>query len=111
MTTSSSIGGNHPKSSSECWQARDAWWKCLDLYDNRESDCQKQIEQLHLTCSPSLVHFFEERRKKLIAEKPTRKLMLSQNALHTYLTDFRNNANHNFSSHQTSFPFEGDDDD
>ncbi|CAF4096259.1 unnamed protein product, partial [Rotaria sordida] len=26
-----------------------------------------------------------------------------------YLTDFRNNANHNFSSHQTGFPFDDDD--
>lgn len=34
--------------------------------------------------------------------------MLPENALHTYLTDFRNNANHNFSSHQTSFPFDDD---
>jgi hypothetical protein len=37
--------------------------------------------------------------------------MLPKNILHNYLTDFRNNANHNFSSHQTAFPFDDDDDD
>ncbi|CAF0909753.1 unnamed protein product [Adineta steineri] len=116
MTTSSSIGENDIKfnssssSSSVCWQARDAWWKCLDLYDNCESKCQKQIEQLHQACTPKMVQFFEERRKKLTEDKPNRKLMLPQNALHNYLTDFRNNANHNFFSHQTGFPFDDDDD-
>ncbi|CAF1148986.1 unnamed protein product [Adineta steineri] len=115
MTTSSSIGENDIKfnsssSSSVCWQARDGWWKCLDLYDNCESKCQKQIEQLHQACSPKMVQFFEERRKKLTEDKPNRKLMLPQNALHNYLTDFRNNANHNFFSHQTGFPFDDDDD-
>ncbi|CAF1288999.1 unnamed protein product [Adineta steineri] len=116
MTTSSSIGENDIKfnsssSSSVCWQARDAWWKCLDLYDNCESKCQTQIEQLHQACSPKMIQFFEERRKKLTEDKPNRKLMLPQNALHNYLTDFRNNANHNFFSHQTGFPFDDDDDD
>jgi hypothetical protein len=39
-----------------CWQARDAWWKCLDLYDNCELKCQKQIDQLHHACSAQMVH-------------------------------------------------------
>ncbi len=59
MTTSSTIGENDIKSNSSslslCWQARDAWWKCLDLYDDCQSKCQKQIEQLHFACSPQLV--------------------------------------------------------
>jgi hypothetical protein len=57
------------------------------------------------------VQFFEERRAKLTQGKSNRKLMLPENFLHNYLTDFRNNANHNFSSHQTAFPFDDDDDD
>ncbi|CAF0896138.1 unnamed protein product [Rotaria sordida] len=100
---------NTNSSLSTCWQARDAWWKCLDLYDNCESKCQKQIEQLHRDCSAQMVQFFEERRAKLTQGKTKRKLMLSQDILHNYLTDFRNNANHNFSSHQTGFPFDDDD--
>ena len=49
---------NHKTNSSSlsnCWQARDAWWKCLDLYDNCEAKCQKQIEQLNEACSIQLV--------------------------------------------------------
>lgn len=45
----------HSSSSSACWQARDAWWKCLDLYDNCEWKCQKQIKQLHHACSAQMV--------------------------------------------------------
>ncbi len=64
MTTSPTIGENDTKSnsssSSVCWQARDAWWKCLDLYDNCQSKCQKQIEQLHLACSPQMVRNYIE---------------------------------------------------
>lgn len=55
------------------------------------------------------VQFFEERRAKLTQGKSTKKLMLPENALHNYLTDFRNNANHNFPFHQTGFPFDDDD--
>jgi hypothetical protein len=59
MSSSSTIGENDTKSNSlslsVCWQARDAWWKCLDLYDNCESKCQKQIEQLHHACSAQMV--------------------------------------------------------
>ena len=40
-----------------CWQARDAWWKCLDLYDNCELKCQKQIEQLQRACSAQMVRY------------------------------------------------------
>ena len=46
---------NANSSSSACWQARDAWWKCLDLYDNCESKCQKQIEQLQYACTAQMV--------------------------------------------------------
>lgn len=38
-----------------CWQARDNWWKCLDLYDDCQMKCQKQIEQLYQACSPQMV--------------------------------------------------------
>ena len=58
MTTDGVIIENETKSnvsSSACWQARDTWWKCLDLYDNCEWKCQKQIEQLHCACSASMV--------------------------------------------------------
>jgi hypothetical protein len=59
MSSSSTIGENDTKSNSSslsvCWEARDAWWKCLDLYDNCESKCQKQIEQLHQACSAKMV--------------------------------------------------------
>jgi len=61
MTTSPSptIDENDTKSNSSslsaCWQARDAWWKCLDLYDNCQSKCQKQIDQLHHSCSAQMV--------------------------------------------------------
>ncbi|CAF3492624.1 unnamed protein product [Rotaria socialis] len=115
MSTNSTVGANSDNKSSSsslssCWQARDAWWKCLDLYDNCESKCQKQIEELHHTCSAQMVQFFEQRREKLTQGKINKKLMMPQKALFTYLTDFRNNANHNFSSHQTGFPFDDDED-
>lgn len=42
-------------SSASCWQARDTWWKCLDLYDNCEWKCHKQIEQLRQHCTPQMV--------------------------------------------------------
>lgn len=59
MTSTPPNSENDTKSSSSslsiCWQARDAWWKCLDLYNNCQSNCQKQIEQLHQACSPQMV--------------------------------------------------------
>jgi hypothetical protein len=59
MTTSLTAVENDIKSNSAssavCWQARDAWWKCLDLYDNCELKCQKQIEELHHACSAQMV--------------------------------------------------------
>jgi hypothetical protein len=56
MTTSATIGEKSDSSSlAVCWQARDAWWKCLDLYDNCEMKCQKQIDQLHHACSAQMV--------------------------------------------------------
>ena len=62
MMTSPTIDGENEtktnSSLSNCWQARDAWWKCLDLYDNCQPKCQKQIEQLHLACSPKMVGNF-----------------------------------------------------
>ncbi len=54
MTTPTDV--NNIKSDSNlCCQARDAWWKCLDLYDNCELKCQKQIDQLHQACSAQMV--------------------------------------------------------
>jgi hypothetical protein len=62
MTTSSTIGEKDTKSNSSslsvCWQARDAWWKCLDLYDDCELKCQKQIDQLHHACSAQMVRTY-----------------------------------------------------
>lgn len=57
---------NESNTSSSCWQARDTWWKCLDLYDNCEWKCHKQIEQLRQVCSPQMVSMIHNEKKSIV---------------------------------------------
>lgn len=49
----------------KCWQARDAFWKCLDESADDRTKCKNQRNVFEENCSKQWVKYFDRRRDYL----------------------------------------------